>query len=156
MDDQEFQSQDGQRDQRKSRFRPVDIPIFESKIPSHLLSRLKEEEVWLYGVLSKLEQSVDWFKQSRVEEGRVLVEFDLEVSKEIRALSQRLHQLEQWRAIFSVRWALLISIAIIIFSGLSGAIFKLVLERWVSSKDPVPHVIYVPVPATNSVTTSRP
>jgi len=101
-------------DDLSSRYPKLEVPKFVSKIPTHLLNRLSDQEKWLVETLSMIDQKSDWFMGAI---GR---------TNEIhRELDTRLARVER----FTGKWAVIGGFCIIVFTALLGAASKSVFAH---------------------------
>jgi hypothetical protein len=102
----------------KSRYPAYEKPVFQSKIPPHLVSQLEEKEQWLMNSISRLEQKADW-----------LVEKQLETNSNVRDTDERLQLVELWKTVLSGKWAVTGALGLIAVTAALGALVKLAIEK---------------------------
>jgi len=97
-------------DEFKSRYPKLVLPVFESKIPPHLVNKMSEQEKWLVEAISKLDQKTDWLLQKTVDTSGHILEIDMRTSK-----------IEDWKTVFSGKWGLIGAICFMVATALTSA-----------------------------------
>lgn len=97
-------------EETKSRYPKLELPVFESKIPPHLVNKMSDQEKWLVETISKLDQKTDWLLQKMVETSGHVVEIDIRTAK-----------IEDWKTIFSGKWALIGAICFMLLTAVTSA-----------------------------------
>jgi hydrogenase maturation factor len=103
------------QDDTDSRYSKLETPKFESKIPTHLLDRLSEQEKWLVETLSRIDQKSDWFMEAIVRTNEIEREIDV-----------RLARVER----FTGKWAVVGAGGVIALTALLGAAAKAILGHF--------------------------
>lgn len=97
-----------------SRYPKLEAPRFESKIPTHLLNRLSDQEKWLVETLSKIDQKADWFMLAIVRTNEIEREIDVRLAKVER---------------FTGKWAVVGAACIMVATAFLGAFAKTVFSH---------------------------
>lgn len=105
----------------KSRYPKLDLPAFESKIPPHLVNKMSEQEKWLVETISKLDQKTDWLLQKIVETSGHVVDIDVRTQK-----------IEDWKSVFSGKWALVAALAFMALTAVTSAGARALLDHFLS------------------------
>lgn len=106
-------------DDPKSRYPKLELPEFESKIPSHLVNKMTDQEKWLVETISKLDQKTDWLLQKMVETSGHVVEIDVRTAK-----------IEDWKTIFSGKWALIGAVCFMVVTAVTSAGARALFEHF--------------------------
>lgn len=106
-------------DETKSRYPKLELPEFESKIPPHLVNKMSDQEKWLVETISKLDQKTDWLLQKMVETSGHVLEIDVRTSK-----------IENWKTIFSGKWALIGAICFMVVTAVTSAAARAFIDHW--------------------------
>lgn len=102
----------------KSRYPEYEKPVFDSKIPPHLIAQLDEKERWMYENMSVLQQKTDW-----------LIEKQMETNDNVRNTDTRLQVVELWKNVLSGKWAVAGALSVIAVTAGLSAIVRLVFEK---------------------------
>jgi len=105
-------------DEPKSRYPKLELPEFESKIPPHLVNKMTDQEKWLVEAISKLDQKTDWLLHKIVETSDHVIEIDLRTAK-----------IEDWKMIFSGKWALISVTCFMFITAFTSAAARMLFER---------------------------
>jgi hypothetical protein len=97
------------KDGMESRYPRLNVPRFDSKIPSHLLNRLSDQEKWLVETLSKLGQKADWLMDTIMRTNAIHREIDV-----------RLVSVER----FTGKWAVIGGACVMVITAFLGAFAK--------------------------------
>lgn len=111
-------------DETKSRYPRLELPKFESKIPTHLVNKMTDQEKWLVETISKLDQKTDWLLQKTVETNEHVLADDVRIAK-----------IEEWKSLFSGKWAVVAGLAFMATTAIASAIARGVIEHF-STKGP--------------------
>ena len=114
----------GMADDTKSRYPKLELPKFESKIPMHLVNKMSDQEKWLVETISKLDQKTDWLLQKTVD-----------TNEHVLADDVRLTKVEEWKSLFSGKWAVIAGIAFMATTAVASALARGVIEHF-STKGP--------------------
>lgn len=108
-------------DEPKSRYPKLELPVFESKIPSHLVNKMSDQEKWLVETISKLDQKTDWLLQKMVETSGHVLDIDVRTQK-----------VEDWKTIFSGKWALIGAVCFMVVTAVTSAGARALFEHFAS------------------------
>lgn len=103
----------------KSRYQKIELPEFESKIPPHLVNKMSDQEKWLVEAISKLDQKTDWLLQKMVETGGAVLDIDIRTAK-----------IEDWKTIFSGKWALIGAVGFMVLTAVASAGARALFEHF--------------------------
>lgn len=107
---------------KDSRYKKLEIPVFQSIIPSHLLGRLTDQERYLVETLSKMEQQNTWLIEAVSEGNRQIIDLDQRHDSTVK----RIVTVETWKNKFSAKWAVIAAIGIVV----STYAIKHLIDHW--------------------------
>jgi hypothetical protein len=81
--------------QRTPRYQELEKQEFKSGIPTHLFTRMGEQEKYVVNALSRMEAQNEWIVKSLIDNNRSLIETDL-----------RMQELQDWKAMVSSKWGI--------------------------------------------------
>ena len=85
---------------------------------------MSDQEKWLVEIISKLDQKTDWLLQKLVETSGQVLEIDV-----------RTQRIEEWKTVFSGKWAFIGAVGFVFVTALTSAGAKALIEH-VISKNP--------------------
>lgn len=90
---------DGMADkpERIPRYQALKLPEFKSTVPDHLIDKLSPQEKWVIEAISRMEQRDEWIIAAILDCNRSNIESDL-----------RIQELQDWQALISSKWAVLL------------------------------------------------
>jgi len=103
----------------KSRYPRLELPVFESKIPPHLVNKMSDQEKWLVETISKLDQKTDWLLQKTVETSGQVLDIDIRTTK-----------VEEWKTMFSGKWALVGALCFMVLTAATSAGARALFEHF--------------------------
>jgi len=106
-------------DDVKSRYPVIELPVFESKIPPHLVNKMSDQEKWLVETISKLDQKTDWLLTKIVETSGHVLELDVRTAR-----------IEDWKAVFSGKWAIIAAVCFMCVTALTSAGARALFEHF--------------------------
>lgn len=106
-------------DSVKSRYPKLELPVFESKVPPHLVSQMSDQERWLVETISKLDQKTDWLLQKIVETNGHVGDIDIRTQK-----------IEDWKSVFTGKWALIAALAFMVLTAVTSAIARAMIDYY--------------------------
>ena len=106
-------------DDPKSRYPKLELPVFESKIPAHLVNKMSDQEKWLVETISKLDQKTDWLLSKLVETSGHVLEIDIRTTK-----------IEDWKTVFSGKWAMIGAICFMAVTAVTSAGVRALFEHF--------------------------
>lgn len=92
-----------------SRYTRFEKPVYDSKIPPHLLQGLDEKEKWLVTSVDLLNSKADWLVEKLIEVNAAVIDTDI-----------RLQRVENWKTVLTGKWAVLAGVGVIVFTALAG------------------------------------
>lgn len=120
------------------------VPVFKSTIPDQLLKNLDPEEVYLFDGISRLEQKTDWLihelvasKRLSSNNAQILEDLsarvkDLEDGQEAlldQGWKERIKSVEEWKQMFTGKWAVLSALGLLLITGVVGALCKAAVDK---------------------------
>lgn len=108
-------------EETKSRYPKLELPTFESKIPPHLVNKMTDQEKWLVETISKLDQKTDWLLQKMVETSGQVLEIDVRTTR-----------IENWKTVFSGKWALIGAVCFMVVTAITSAGARALFEHFAS------------------------
>lgn len=106
-----------ENNESRSRYPKLERPVFESTIPPHLLARLDDKERYLLEQVTTLGSKADWLVERALELNTIALETDA-----------RLTKVEDWKSTVTSKGAVVVGIAVLIFSGFASAGARMALE----------------------------
>ena len=117
-----------EHDEFQSQYPKLERPVFEPRVPAHLLNQLTDEQRYVIEALSKAEQQNEWIINATLENNRIYRDLDRRIQKGNAQTDARLQNVEGWQKMVTSKW----SVAVAIILWLSPLVGKLLWDRYTS------------------------
>lgn len=94
-----------------TKYQVLEKPDFKSAIPSHLTTKLSDQEKYLVETLSRMEQQTSWLVTNMLTMNKAVVEVDSEVQK-LFVFKRML--LSKWSVVF---WIITVTVPVLLKTG---------------------------------------